>query len=114
MNFGNWQSQLRKGFLNIVILNLLNKERCHGYEMVRILKETMGLSLSAGNIYPILARLKNDNLIESSTEVSNDGPPRKYFYLTETGKVELVKMNRHWDKIVMRMKDLREGGINGK
>ncbi|MBU8902172.1 MAG: PadR family transcriptional regulator [Victivallales bacterium] len=113
MSFGNWQSQLRKGFLNIVILNLLSKERCHGYEMVRVLRETMGLSLSAGNIYPILARLKNDRLIESSTEVSSDGPPRKYFYLTNTGELELAKMNNHWDKIVMRMKDLKEGRING-
>ena len=99
MSFDNWQSQLRKGFLNIVILNLLKQERCHGYEMVRILKETMDLSLSAGNIYPILARLKNDHLIESSTEASSDGPPRKYFYLTDAGEVELAKMNKHWDKI---------------
>ena len=114
MSFGNWQSQLRKGFLNIVILNLLKKERCHGYEMVRVLKDKMGLSLSAGNIYPILARMKSERLIESSTEISSDGPPRKYFYLTDEGKTELAKMNSHWDKIVMRMKDLREGGINGK
>ena len=107
MSFNNWQSQLRKGLLNIIILNVLEHKRCHGYEMVKILDETMQLSLSAGNIYPVLARMKKNKLVDSFNEASSDGPPRKYFFLTSKGKKELAKMNEHWDQLVINLNTIR-------
>lgn len=110
MNLDNWQAQLRKGLLDIAVLNLLNYNHCHGYEMTRILQQSQGLKIHEGNIYPILARLKTDELIISYSEVSQDGPPRKYFKLTESGKKVLGKMNAHWKHVVKDIQNLSKGG----
>lgn len=109
MNLNNWQTQLRKGLLDIVILNLLQHGRCHGYEMVQTFKRTQGLKIREGNIYPILARLQTDGLVTSYSEASRDGPPRKYFELTESGKKILSDMNAHWDQIIQSIQGVRKG-----
>ena len=105
----NWQTQLRKGLLDIVILNLLRHGQCHGYEMAQTLKQTNGLMIREGNIYPILARLQMDGLVTSYSEASRDGPPRRYFELTELGKKALVDMNAHWDQVIESIRDIRKG-----
>lgn len=109
MRLDNWQTQLRKGLLDIVILNLLRNSRCHGYEMVQTLKQVDGLKIREGNIYPILARLQTDGLVTSCCEASRDGPPRRYFELTELGQEALVDMNGHWDHIVESIQLVRKG-----
>ena len=108
MNLQNWETQLRKGLLEIVILNFLRKGRSHGYEMVRMLKQIDGLEMREGNIYPILARLQSDGLVTSTTEPSQDGPPRKYFELTPQGNAALSEMNSHWDKLIASIDLIRK------
>ena len=110
MNLDNWQTQLRKGLLDIVILNLLRHGKCHGYEMVQILKRSDGLMMREGNIYPILARLQTDGLVTSHFERSQDGPPRRYFELTNLGEKTLVEMNAHWDQMIQSVGAVRKGG----
>ena len=109
MELQNWQTQLRKGLLDIVILNFLARGRCHGYEMVKELKKCRGLTLREGNIYPILARLQNDGLVESRTGSGSDGPPRKYFTITEQGRRMLEQMNEHWQMIIESVDKVRKG-----
>jgi PadR family transcriptional regulator, regulatory protein PadR len=99
MDLSNWQAQLRKGLLDIAILNLLKNNPRHGYEIVQIFKQSPGLRIHEGNIYPILARLKSDGLVASYSEPSRDGPPRKYFKITDPGRTTVEKMNAHWDEI---------------
>jgi len=109
VNLDNWQTQLRKGLLDIVILNLLQHGRCHGYEMVQTLKQINGLKIREGNIYPILARLQTDGLVTCDSEPSTDGPPRKYFELTKQGQKTLADMNSHWSLIIESIKSIRKG-----
>ncbi len=109
MNRNNWQTQLRKGLLDVVILNLLRHGKCHGYEMVQILKQSDGLMMREGNIYPILARLQTDGLVASHSEPSQDGPPRKYFALTALGEKTLIDMNAHWDQMIESIRTIRKG-----
>ena len=109
MNLNNWRTQLRKGLLEIVVLNLLQDGQRHGYEMAQALKQMQGLTLREGTIYPILARLQIDGLVSSHTEASRDGPPRKYFKLTETGQEALADMNAHWDQIIESIQNIRGG-----
>ena len=111
MNFHNWQTQLRKGLLDIVILNFLSHGRYHGYQMVQALKKSRGLKIREGNIYPILARLQTDGLVKSSTESSQDGPPRKYFKITKQGEKTLDEMNRHWSMITQSIENVRKGKV---
>ena len=109
MNLDNWQTQLRKGLLDIVILNLLRHGQRHGYEMVQTLKEINGLKIREGNIYPILARLQTDGLVRSNSQVSRDGPPRKYFEHTKLGEKTLAEMNIHWEQITGSIQAVRKG-----
>ena len=109
MNLYNWQIQVRKGLLDIVILNFLAHGRCHGYEMVQVLKKIDGLKIREGNIYPILARLQTDGLVTSVTEPSRDGPARKYFELSDSGQNVLGQMNGHWDMIIQSITSVRKG-----
>lgn len=109
MSFANWQGQLRKGLLEIAVLNLLGHKSCHGYEMVQILKTVPGLRIHEGNIYPVLARLKAEGLIVSYPMASPSGPPRKHYKLTELGKQTLKDMNSHWIQVVDAIQDFKEG-----
>ena len=109
MDLSNWQTQIRKGLLDIVVLNLLQNGQSHGYEMIQTLRQINGLEIREGNIYPILARLQTDGLIESYSEPSRDGPPRKYFKLTEHGRKTLEEMNSHWDLIIDSIQNIRKG-----
>jgi len=109
LDFDNWQTQLRKGLLDIVVLNLLRQGAWHGYEMVQTLKQINGLKVREGNIYPILARLQTDGLVTSSTEPSRDGPPRKSFKLSRLGLKALAEMNAHWDQLTESIERVRRG-----
>jgi PadR family transcriptional regulator PadR len=109
MNLENWQTQLRKGLLDIVVLNLLHRGPSHGYEMVQTMKRIDGLQIREGNIYPVLARLETDGLVSSYSEASADGPPRKYYQLTESGQSALDEMNGHWDRLIESIRQIRKG-----
>ena len=109
MSIENWQTQLRKGLLDIVVLNLLNRGPAHGYEMVQTMKRIEGLQIREGNIYPVLARLETDGLVSSYSQPSTDGPPRKYFKLTEAGQKVLEDMNKHWEQIIESIRQIRKG-----
>jgi PadR family transcriptional regulator PadR len=109
LNLNNWQTQLRKGLLDFVILNLLRHSHYHGYDMVQTLKKSQGLKIREGNIYAILARLQTDGLVVSYPEASQDGPPRKYFKLTKLGQKKLADMNAHWDQLIESIQNIRKG-----
>lgn len=109
MYVDNWQTQLRKGMLDIVIMNLLSHGPCHGYEMVQRMRRIEGLHIREGNVYPILARLEQEQLVESYTQTSTDGPPRKYFKLTASGVSTLKDMNGHWGQMIESIEKVRKG-----
>jgi PadR family transcriptional regulator PadR len=97
--FDNWTNQLRKGMLELCILNDIRNRRMYGYEIVRKLRKIEGLIISEGTIYPILSRLKRQGLVETSIQESPEGPPRKYYQLTEQGKEMVCQMNAYWQAI---------------
>jgi len=99
MALQNWKTQLRKGLLELCILNCLNRREFYGYDLVQELKQTDGLAMREGNIYPILARLQEDGFVVSRTKPSDSGPPRKYFSITRMGRAALEEMNEHWSQI---------------
>ena len=109
MNLQNWRIQLRKGLLELAILNILSGGKRHGYEMVQLMKQFEGFEIHEGNIYPILARLQIDGVIKSSKEPSPDGPPRKYYLLTQKGKDTLKQMDIQWNTFVTHIQKIRRG-----
>lgn len=94
--FDNWTNQLRKGVLELCILNDIRNRKMYGYEIVRRLRKVDGLIISEGAIYPILSRLKRQRLVETSIQESAEGPPRKYYKLTQEGEEMVTQMNAYW------------------
>lgn len=103
----SWTTQLRKGALELAVLNALNGDRLYGYDIVRILRQHDGLVIADGTVYPILSRLKADGLVKATIEDSPDGPPRKYYELTRNGRSALDEMNGAWDALVSSVEALR-------
>ena len=106
----NWTTQLRKGVLELCILNIIGHRRIYGYDIVRHLRDIDALVVREGTIYPILSRLKRDGLARTSLEESPEGPARKYYELTRRGQQLLDEMNSYWDVLSRGMSGLRNGG----
>ncbi len=97
--FDNWSTQLRKGMLELCILNAIDGTRLYGYDIVRRLREIDALVVSEGTVYPILSRLRREGFLETTLEESAEGPARKYYTLSEKGRRILARMNDCWTKM---------------
>ncbi|HEV2378949.1 MAG TPA: PadR family transcriptional regulator [Terriglobia bacterium] len=101
-----WEVQLRKGCLELAVLGCLWSGRLYGLEILRRLETGSGLTLSAGTVYPLLARLKSDGLLESEWVEADTSHPRKYYHLTALGKRRAVQMARMWSQFSATLKSL--------
>lgn len=97
--FANWVTQVRKGLLELSILNAIRSGRLYGYDIVKTLRATEGLVISEGTIYPILSRFRREGLVEATIEPSPGGPARRYYSLTPEGLATLRKMSTYWQQI---------------
>ncbi len=98
MNVENTKAQMRKGVLEYCILSILNGKDKYASEILDTLKDAKMLVVE-GTIYPLLTRLKNAGLLNYRWEESTSGPPRKYYTLTETGKLFLKELDTTWDEL---------------
>ncbi len=86
--------QLKKGVLDICVLHVLATRDAYGYELLKELQSAMDVKEST--VYPILTRLSKENLLTSYMAPSPDGPPRKYYKITETGINEYEHKKHEW------------------
>ncbi|MFB0904455.1 MAG: PadR family transcriptional regulator [Nonlabens sp.] len=98
MKIENTKAQMRKGVLEYCILSILKEEDAYVAEILSSLKDAKMLVVE-GTIYPLLTRLKNAGLLNYRWEESTGGPPRKYYGLTETGKIFLTELTTTWDDL---------------
>jgi PadR family transcriptional regulator PadR len=98
MKIENTKAQMRKGVLEYCILSILKEEDAYVAEILETLKDAK-LLVVEGTIYPLLTRLKNAGLLNYRWEESTGGPPRKYYGLTETGKIFLTELSGTWDDL---------------
>ena|SRR5437879_1924808 len=89
-------SQLRKGALEYCVLALLRDGERYGFELVRTLSDADGLMISEGTIYPLLSRLRRDQLVSTCWQESEAGPPRRYYQLTGAGRRALADFRDEW------------------
>ncbi|HEU5124723.1 MAG TPA: PadR family transcriptional regulator [Verrucomicrobiae bacterium] len=108
--FDNWTVQVRKGLLELCILNALANEERYGYDLVKTLVEVHGLGVSEGTIYPLLSRLRVAGLIASRLEESSSGPARKYYSLTKEGRKTMETMNDYLIELNRSVTRLRTKG----
>ncbi len=107
MNVDNVKSQMRKGMLEYCILLLLHREASYASDIMQKLKEAK-LIVVEGTLYPLLTRLKNDNLLSYEWVESTQGPPRKYYRLTTQGEEFLLDLEAAWDELSDTVNHLRQ------
>ncbi|MFB4419997.1 PadR family transcriptional regulator [Streptomyces sp. QL37] len=93
---GNIESQLRKGVLEYCILALMRDGPTYGVALLSALAETGTLATSQGTVYPLLSRLRRDNLVATTWQESTSGPPRRYYELTDAGRAALAEFAALW------------------
>lgn len=86
--------QLKKGVLDICVLHVLSGRDAYGYQLLKELQSAMDVKEST--VYPILTRLSKENLLTSYMAPSTDGPPRKYYKITESGIKEYNSKKEEW------------------
>ncbi|WOP19477.1 PadR family transcriptional regulator [Raineyella sp. LH-20] len=96
-------TQLRKGALELAVLALLDRAPSYGFEIVDGLAGLPGLEATTGTIYPLLTRLKNSRLVDTTWRESPKGPPRKYYTLSVAGRDELAGQTAAWRQVVTAM-----------
>jgi PadR family transcriptional regulator, regulatory protein PadR len=89
-------TQMRRGTLEYCVMALLAGGERYGFELVKALGEVDGMVTSEGTIYPILARMRRDGLVETTWRESTAGPPRRYYELTDGGRAALDAFVAEW------------------
>lgn len=102
-------TQFKKGVVELCILKIISEQDLYGYEVINKLAEP--LNVNENTIYPILRRLTEQGYFETYTKETNFGAPRKYYYITITGKnyleeklVVWAEFNQSVEKILKREK----------
>ena len=99
MNIENAKAQMKKGVLEYCILAIISRKACYASEIIRELKEAKMLIVE-GTLYPLLTRQKNAGLLKYRWEESKQGPPRKYYTLTEKGRDYLSELDESWNELI--------------
>jgi PadR family transcriptional regulator PadR len=113
MNVENAQAQMRKGVLEYCILSILSKNDAYATDIINELKESK-LIVVEGTLYPLLTRQKNAGLLSYRWEESTQGPPRKYYALTDAGREFLKELNTSWNELMEAVNSINSRSIKNK
>lgn len=103
----NIKSQMRKGVLEYCILRILSKKEAYASSMLEEL-QAADMLVVEGTIYPMLIRQKNQGLLTYRWEESPQGPPRKYYSITDKGREVLAQMDAEWTDIVKTIETIKK------
>jgi PadR family transcriptional regulator, regulatory protein PadR len=96
---GNLVAQMRRGVLPYCVLAMLKDKEQYGFELVHALGGIDGMVTGEGTIYPLLARLRRQGLVETTWQESTAGPPRKYYRLAGAGEDALAEFTESWQRL---------------
>ena len=102
----NTQVQMRKGILEYCILLIIARRDSYAPDIINKLKDSR-IIVVEGTIYPLLTRLKNTGLLTYRWEESPQGPPRKYYSITESGRRALLEMENSWQELTASINQLK-------
>jgi PadR family transcriptional regulator PadR len=107
--YQKWLSQLRKGYLELCVLVMLNKkQRSYGFEMLQLLNQA-GVEINEGTLYPLLNRMEKNNWLSSVWETPTlSGHPRRFYELNNEGKELLPKMQSAFEQSSQFLTKLKE------
>jgi PadR family transcriptional regulator PadR len=104
-----WETQLRKGLVELALLATIAQGETYGYRIVEQLRRLEGLELTESTVYPVLTRLARDGLVAVRADDSPAGPTRRYYRLTSLGQERLRQMVESWKIVSESLSGLIEG-----
>lgn len=107
MKVDNTKAQMRKGILEYCILEILSKKNSYAPNIIEEMKKAKMIVVE-GTLYPLLTRLKNAGLLSYRWEESLQGPPRKYYELTDNGTLTLNELKDSWNEIVNAVETIKK------
>jgi PadR family transcriptional regulator PadR len=111
MDIENSKAQMKKGILEYCILSIISRGEAYASDIIYEMKEAK-LLVVEGTLYPLLSRLKNDNLLSYNWVESKSGPPRKYYQLTEEGKLVMTELEATWNELAEAVNHTTKKTIN--
>lgn len=94
-----FEIQIKKGIMEMVVLQLLSEGPNYGYQLLTRLANTPSglLEVKEGTLYPILYRLEEDEMLESGWQTGEGrNTPKKMYTITEKGQKELLRQHQIW------------------
>ncbi|HWL25208.1 MAG TPA: PadR family transcriptional regulator [Ureibacillus sp.] len=96
--------QFKKGVLNLCVLALLDRQDMYGYELVQAISNQ--IEISEGSVYPLLRRLTSEGYFTTYLKESTEGPPRKYYQITDLGRRNLKELRKEWKNFIKGVNEL--------
>lgn len=103
-------SEMLKGVLEGIVLEIINQGEIYGYEIVKYLHCLGFDGVAEGTVYALLVRLEKNKVVHIEKKPSEIGPPRKFYTLNEHGRSELKSFWAKWDFLSGHIKTLRDNG----
>jgi PadR family transcriptional regulator PadR len=89
---------IRKGLLEFLVLKIVGTDAVYVPDILRRLAGTE-FTTQEGTLYPLLSKLRREDLVHYEWKESDAGPPRKYYRLTDSGRAQLTKLDDYWNRI---------------
>ncbi len=89
---------IRKGLLEFLVLKIVGASSVYVPDILRRLAGTE-FATQEGTLYPLLSKLRREDLVQYEWKESDAGPPRKYYRLTDTGRAQLSALDDYWTLI---------------
>ncbi len=102
--------QFKKGVLELCVLSLLMRQDFYGYELVEYISKY--INISEGTIYPLLRRFRNEGYVTTYLQESQEGPPRKYYKITEEGQKTYKELMEEWEDFIVGVNKIIRGDFN--
>lgn len=110
INAENVKSQMRKGYLEYCILLIIAQKPVYVSDIITELMDAH-LIVVEGTLYPLLSRLKSSGILSYQWQESVQGPPRKYYELTEDGRQFLDELENGWEEIKQVVESIKNKNI---
>ena len=104
-----WETQLRKGVVELAVLATIARGETYGYHIVEQLHDHAGLAFTESTVYPVLTRLAREGALAVRSTSSPAGPPRRYYRLTPDGRERLRLMAAGWQRVAGSLSHWLEG-----
>ncbi len=96
---------IRKGLLEFLVLKIVGARSVYVPDILRRLAGTE-FATQEGTLYPLLSKLRREDLVQYEWQESDAGPPRKYYRLTEAGHAQLAALDDYWNRINRTVSDI--------